>query len=79
MFGLGVWELLIILVIILVLFSRRLPEIGQGLGKGDQELSQVPPRAGRDRCNRQGRRGRGSQEGVMQAAKRLRPPKSPGN
>jgi sec-independent protein translocase protein TatA len=34
MFGLGIWELLIILVIILVLFSRRLPEIGQGLGKG---------------------------------------------
>jgi sec-independent protein translocase protein TatA len=34
MFGLGIWELLIILVIILVLFSRRLPEIGEGLGKG---------------------------------------------
>ena len=34
MFGLGIWELLIILVIILVLFSRRLPELGQGLGKG---------------------------------------------
>ena len=34
MFGLGIWELLIIMVIVLVLFSRRLPEIGQGLGKG---------------------------------------------
>lgn len=34
MFGLGVWELLIILVIVLVLFGRRLPEIGEGLGKG---------------------------------------------
>lgn len=34
MFGLGLWELLIILVIVMVLFSRRLPEIGQGLGKG---------------------------------------------
>lgn len=34
MFGLGIWELLIILVIILVLFSRRLPELGSGLGKG---------------------------------------------
>ena len=34
MFGFGIWELLIVLVIILVLFSRRLPEIGEGLGKG---------------------------------------------
>lgn len=34
MFGLGIWELLIIMVIVLVLFSRRLPEIGRGLGSG---------------------------------------------
>ncbi len=34
MFGLGIWELLVILAIVLVLFSRRLPELGQGLGKG---------------------------------------------
>lgn len=34
MFGLGIWELLIIMVIVLIIFSRRLPEIGQGLGKG---------------------------------------------
>ena len=34
MFGLGIWELLIILVIVLVLFNRRLPEIGKGLGSG---------------------------------------------
>ncbi len=34
MFGLGIWELLIILLIVLVLFSRKLPEIGEGLGKG---------------------------------------------
>jgi len=34
MFGLGVPELLIIFVIILVLFGgRRLPEIGEGLGR----------------------------------------------
>ena len=33
MFGLGIWELLIILVIVLVLFSRKLPELGEGLGK----------------------------------------------
>lgn len=34
MFGLGIWELLIILLIVLVLFSRKLPEIGEGLCKG---------------------------------------------
>jgi sec-independent protein translocase protein TatA len=34
MFGLGIGELLIILLIVLLLFSRRLPEIGEGLGKG---------------------------------------------
>lgn len=34
MFGLGIWELLIILFIILLLFGRKLPEIGEGLGKG---------------------------------------------
>jgi len=35
MFGLGMQELLIILLIALVLFgAKRLPEIGAGLGKG---------------------------------------------
>lgn len=33
MFGMGVAELLIILVIVLVLFGRKLPEVGEGLGK----------------------------------------------
>ena len=33
MFGFGVGELLIVLVIVLVLFSRRLPDLGDGLGK----------------------------------------------
>jgi sec-independent protein translocase protein TatA len=34
MFGLGIQELLIILVIVLVLFgATRLPEIGRGLGQ----------------------------------------------
>jgi sec-independent protein translocase protein TatA len=33
MFGLGIGELLFILVIVLVLFSRRLPDLGEGLGK----------------------------------------------
>jgi len=33
MFGFGIGELLVIVVIILVLFSRRLPDLGEGLGK----------------------------------------------
>ena len=33
MFGLGVWELLIVLAIVVVLFgAKRLPMIGEGLG-----------------------------------------------
>ena len=33
MFGLGIWELLIILAIVVVLFgAKRLPMIGEGLG-----------------------------------------------
>ena len=35
MFGLGLLELVVILVIIVVLFgASRLPQIGEGLGKG---------------------------------------------
>jgi len=33
MFGIGLAEFLIILVIVLLLFGRRLPEVGEGLGK----------------------------------------------
>ncbi|HOP07981.1 MAG TPA: twin-arginine translocase TatA/TatE family subunit [candidate division Zixibacteria bacterium] len=38
-FGIGPWELLIILVIALLLFgAKRLPEIAKGLGKGIKEF-----------------------------------------
>ena len=33
MFGLGIGELLVVLVIVIVLFNRRLPDLGEGLGK----------------------------------------------
>ena len=34
MFGLGLGELVIVLIILMILFSRRLPDLGDGLGKG---------------------------------------------
>ena len=34
MFGLGIWELLLILLIVLVLFARKIPELGEGLSRG---------------------------------------------
>ena len=33
MFGLGIGELLVVLVIVIVVFSRRLPDLGDGIGK----------------------------------------------
>jgi sec-independent protein translocase protein TatA len=34
MFGFGIGELLIVLLIVVVLFSGRLPDLGEGIGKG---------------------------------------------
>jgi sec-independent protein translocase protein TatA len=34
MFGLGLGELFVVLVIVLILFSSRIPTIGENLGKG---------------------------------------------
>jgi sec-independent protein translocase protein TatA len=33
MFGFGIGELVIVLLIVLVLFGRRLPDLGEGLGR----------------------------------------------
>jgi len=42
MFGLGLPEILVILVILLVLFgAKRLPQIGEGLGKTIRELRKI--------------------------------------
>lgn len=39
MFGMGPWELLILLLVALLLFgAKRLPEIAKGLGKGIREF-----------------------------------------
>ena len=43
MFGLGIWELLVILVIVLLLFggAKKLPELARGLGKGVKEFKKA--------------------------------------
>ena len=40
-FGIGVWELIIILAVLLLLFgAKRLPEMGRSLGKGMREFKE---------------------------------------
>ena len=57
MFGMGLAEFLIILVIVLLFFGRRLPEVGEGLGKAirgfrksirEQDEIDVTPEPGRE-------------------------------
>ena len=38
-FGIGIWEILILLLVILLVFGpKRLPEMGRSLGKGMREF-----------------------------------------
>jgi len=40
-FGIGIWELLILLVVLLLVFgAKRLPEMGRSLGKGMREFKE---------------------------------------
>jgi sec-independent protein translocase protein TatA len=34
----GIWEIIIILIVALLLFGRRLPEVGRSLGRGIVEF-----------------------------------------
>ncbi len=38
MFGLGTWEILVVLIVLLLLFGSRLPSVMRGLGKSVTEF-----------------------------------------
>jgi len=38
MFGVGSWEMMLLMVIALLLFGKRLPEVARNLGKGMMEF-----------------------------------------
>lgn len=49
MFGIGPWELLLILIIALVVFGpSKLPEVGQALGRGLREFRRAANPAGEE-------------------------------
>jgi len=48
-FGIGIWELLILLVVLLLVFGpKRLPEMGRQLGKGMREFKDSVTGEGKD-------------------------------
>ena len=55
MFGLGLPEILVILVIFLVLFgAKKLPQIGEGLGKTVKEIRKIKGERKADREKKEG-------------------------
>ncbi len=48
-FGIGIWELLILLLVLLLVFGpKRLPEMGKQLGKGMREFKDSVTGDGKD-------------------------------
>ena len=48
-FGIGIWELLILLLVLLLVFGpKRLPEMGRQLGKGMREFKDSVSGGGKD-------------------------------
>ena len=48
-FGIGIWELLILLLVLLLVFGpKRLPEMGRQLGKGMREFKESVSGSGKD-------------------------------
>jgi sec-independent protein translocase protein TatA len=48
-FGIGIWELLILLLVLLLVFGpKRLPEMGRQLGKGMREFKESVTGSGDD-------------------------------
>jgi sec-independent protein translocase protein TatA len=41
MFGFGIGELLVVLLIVMVLFNRRLADLGEGLGKSIKKFKKA--------------------------------------
>ena len=49
MFGLGPWEIILILLVALVLFgAKRIPEVARGLGKGIREFKSATSEISRE-------------------------------
>ena len=56
-FGIGIWELLILLLVLLLVFGpKRLPEMGRQLGKGMREFKESVSGQGRRPDRRRHRR-----------------------
>ena len=48
-FGIGIWEILILLLVILLVFGpKRLPEMGRSLGRGMREFKDSISGGGKD-------------------------------